>query len=172
MKNTIIISLAAIVAHLAPTTLSAESIGINFAGASYFIQPNEQPGVAPGSNWNNVMGSSRSDVMLYDSSNALTAALLSFNSTLSSGVGTFYGTNTANLSTNQLYRGGLAGNNNFREVSINLTNIPYLTYDVYVYASQDSHLTNTLSITNGTTTFYYRGSHYTTKFSDSGSLKI
>jgi hypothetical protein len=40
-------------------------------------------------------------------------------------------------------------------VSITISDIPYTQYDVYVYASQDTYLTNTLSITDGTTTFYY-----------------
>ena len=56
-----------------------------------------------------------------------------------------------------LYHGGVYGDNATREVSITISNIPYAKYDAYVYASQDTTNTKTLSISNGTMTFYYRG---------------
>jgi len=134
---------------------SAEGIGINFTGNSWFLQPGDRPGVVQDANWNNVSGTAGLNVQLFDSTAALTNTLLSFNS--ASTHGGFDIPNTPNAATNLLYSGGLVGDNSIREVSLSLTNIPYTSYDVYVYASQDSHLTNTLSVTDGTTTFYYRG---------------
>jgi hypothetical protein len=133
----------------------AAIIGVNFDAGVWTLAPTDQPGVVPGANWNNVSGASGTNVALQDSNASPTTALLSFNSTQAfSG---YSGTNTPNAATNTLYRGGLVGSNISPEVSITLTGIPYAKYDLYSYASQDTTATNTLSITDGTTTFYYAG---------------
>jgi hypothetical protein len=92
-------------------------------------------------------------VALLENSATPTTARLTFSST--GDFDGFTGTSTPNVATSVLYQGGVFGNNLLGEVHITLTNIPYSKYDVYVYASADTFVTNTLSITNGVTTFYY-----------------
>ena len=156
-----LITAFAIAMFTAATILNAdaESIGINFTGNTVFLQPTDQPGVVPGSNWNNVNGASGNSITLNNSTGSLTTGLLSFASALA--VDGVHPPATPNAATNLLYRGELVGNNSIREVSINLSNIPFTSYDIYVYASQNAGITNTLSITNGITTFYYRGAGQT-----------
>lgn len=147
----------AAIALLIATTIQnadADGIGINFTGGSAFLQPTDEPGIVAGANWNNFSGDSQTNVALHDSAGLSLPTLLSYTSTReSTGYGT---TNTTNSATNQLYRGDITGNNVFGEVTVSLTNIPYAHYDAFVYASQ-AYTANTLSITDGVTTFYYRG---------------
>ena len=154
-KSTPYILVAALTVLTAVTTKNAdaESIGINFTGNVWFLQPTDQPGVVAGANWNNVSGASGANVNLHDSTGSSTAALLTFTST--GNFGAFLVPRTPNVATNMLYSGGLVGNDTISEVTVSLTDIPYATYDVYVYASQEGPLTNILSITDGITTFYY-----------------
>lgn len=130
-----------------------QGIGINFTGNVWFLQPTDQPGVVAGANWNNVSGASGTKVHLQDALGASTNSQLSFVSTAPWAA--FLATRTPNAATNLLYSGGLVGNDTISEVKVSITGIPYDSYDVYVYASQEGPLTNTLSISDGTTTFYY-----------------
>ena len=134
---------------------NAQSIGINFSATTHTLAAADQPGIVPGANWNNIAGGSASNVALNNNSGTASGALLTIN-----GGSPFAGysvPSTANAATNTLYRGGLGGSNTGAgEVSISLTNIPFAVYDVYVFASQDTTATNTLSVTDSITTFYYR----------------
>jgi hypothetical protein len=131
----------------------AQSIGINFTGGGHLLSSTDQPGLFPGANWNNIIGGSGTNVALSDSSGTLTTALLTFNST--GDYDGFSGTNTPNPAASVLYQGGIFGSNISPEVSISITGIPYPKYNVYVYASADTFAQNTLSITDGITTYYY-----------------
>jgi hypothetical protein len=132
---------------------SSGSIGVNFTGGAHLLAAADQPGVVPGANWINVIGGSGTNPALLDNSATPTTARLTFSST--GDFDGFSGTSTPNAATSVLYQGGLFGNNVLGEVHITLTNIPYARCDVYVYASADTFVTNTLSDTNGATTFYY-----------------
>ena len=136
------------------TVVQANSIGINFSAGTLNLGPTDQPGIVAGANWNNISGGSGTSVALNDATGASTTALLSFTST--GAFGGFNGTNTANTATNLLYQAGLVGNPNTSEVSIDISNIPYARYDVYVFSAADTTDTNTISITDGLTTFYQR----------------
>lgn len=127
-------------------------IGVNFDAGVAPLAATDQPGIAPGANWNNVGGSSGSGIGLQDNAGAATTALLTFSSAGASG---FTATATANAATNTLYSAGLFGEGFGSEVEITVTDIPYAFYNVFVYASADSDQTNTLSITDGSTIFYY-----------------
>jgi len=131
----------------------ADEVNVSFTAGSVSFPITAEPGIVPGANWNNVDGSSGSNVTLSDNKGSGTPVLLSFTST--STYGGFSPTSTPNAATNQLYSKGLVGNATFSEISVTLSHIPYSSYSAYVYASQDTSLTNTLSITNGTTTYYY-----------------
>jgi hypothetical protein len=92
--------------------------------------------------------------MLQGSNGALTPALLSFSATgIYSG---FSALNTLNAATNQMYSAGLYADPELCcEISVNITNIPYAQYDVYVFASADTSDGSELSITDGVSTYYY-----------------
>ncbi|HLH18011.1 MAG TPA: hypothetical protein VKX45_12355 [Bryobacteraceae bacterium] len=132
------------------------TIGVNFTNGGILMQPTDQPGVVPGADWNNVIGGSGTGIALHDSTGAATTATISF--TAAGVYGGFSHPSTTNSATNLMYADGLYGDpSGGGEVQITLSNIPYAEYDVYVYASQDGSQTNVLSITDGTTRFYYRG---------------
>ena len=153
-RNSSLVALSALALLGSGTMMAqAQGIGVNFSGGQNLLVPTDQPGVVPGGNFNTVVGASGSNVGLADSTGAMTTALLTYNSTTV--YDGFSGTNTANAATNVLYQGGLAGNNNQLEVSISVSNIPYALYNVYVYASADTTNTSTLSLSDGTTTYYY-----------------
>lgn len=127
-------------------------IGVNFSAGSHTLAADARPGIIPSNNWNNVAGGSGSDVALLDSRGLASPARLSFNAAGS--YNGFSGLSTPNAATNTLYRGGLYGTS-LTEVSFTVTSVPYSNYDVYVYADGYPTL-NTLSISNGATTYYYR----------------
>ncbi len=143
------------VRHPAAVSKTPGMFGINFTAGGYRLAPTDLPGVVPGANWNNVIGASGSGVVLQDNTGTPTTARLTFNST--GAYDAFSAPKTPSAATNVLYQGGVYGDNATREVSITISNIPYAKYDAYVYASQDTTNTKTLSISNGTMTFYYRG---------------
>ena len=141
----------------------AAGIGVNFAGDSdngpgWFLSPTDQPGIAPGANWNNAPGGYGTGLSLQDYNAAPTTALLAWNA---KGAYDAFGIpNTGNAARDLMYSVGLFGNPFPLEVSITVTNIPYALYNVYVYASQDTDDNSELSITltgSTTTTFYYAG---------------
>lgn len=124
-------------------------IGVNFAAGRWPLRPAAGRAV-----WNNVDGATGTGLPLLDSTGAATTARLSFAATCA--YAEFGKPNTLNRSFNRLYRGGLVGDDTRREVEIQLTDIPYANYDVFVFASADTTDTSTLSLTDGSTTFYYR----------------
>jgi hypothetical protein len=132
----------------------AGSIGINFSsGLIGDLGPTDEPGVAPGGNWNNVHGKSGVDMPLNDNSGAATTARLTF--TASSATCFSLTTSTANPATNTIYLCSLNGNDVAGEVIVTITGIPYQSYDLYAYTPLTTAIA-TMSITDGKTTFYYR----------------
>jgi uncharacterized repeat protein (TIGR03803 family) len=143
--------------------LSRPGIGVNFTGGQWAVAATSEPGVQPGANWNNLGGTTSntgagvgSDLALVDHGNLSTTAKLTYRGAYDAGYGGYSGLSSSNAGTNLLYRGGIYGDNASREASATVTGIPYAYYDVYVYAS-DEGSTNTLSISNGATTYYSRG---------------
>ncbi len=133
----------------------AAIIGVNFSAGGFAMAAADQPGIVSGANWNNVTGSSGTNVALQDSLAASTTAVLTYSSAIA--YGSYATPAISNAATNKMYRSGLGGDSILGEVHITLTAIPYAAYAVYVYASEDTTDTHTLSITDGSTTFYYRG---------------
>jgi len=132
-----------------------ESIGVDFTNGAWTLASTDQPGVAAGANWTNVVGGSGSDVVLQDDAGTATSALLTYSANVYDG---FPYPQTANNATNILYKGGLAGT----AFSVTIADIPYADYSIYTFASSASSRSDTLSITDGATTFYYAsdGSEY------------
>jgi hypothetical protein len=128
----------------------AASIGVNFYGGPFTIPASGSPGIVSAINWNNIAGTSGTNITLNDDTATATTAQLTF--TAPEVYNSFTAINTPNAATNTLYRSGLILNNG---VAISLSGIPYSSYDLYVFASADTSATNQLSISNGTTTFYY-----------------
>lgn len=129
-------------------------IGVNFSAGSFAVSSNDQPGIVGGRNWNNIAGGNGSNLVLNDSAGTATTARLTF-----SAAGAYNGFSTlatSNPATNTMRRGGLYGSNESGEVAVTITNIPFSYYDVYVYASADHANTSTLSLSDGSTTYYYR----------------
>jgi hypothetical protein len=110
---------------------------------------------APGANWTYVIGGSGTNVVLQDDAGTPTSALLTYSADIYDG---FPYPQTANNATNDLYKGGLDGT----ALSVTIADIPYTEYAIYPFASSASSRSDTLSITDGTTTFYYAsdGSEY------------
>lgn len=130
-------------------------IGVNFSGPGpnpFPVGPTDEPGIVPGANWNNVLNAGGSAIPLQDSTAAATTATLTFSAF--DPYDGFSILSTANTATSTMYRAGIVGFTS-AQVSIAVYNIPYALYDVYVYASADTTDTSLLSITDGTTTFYY-----------------
>lgn len=131
----------------------AASIGVNFSGGVNTIAASASPGIVSAINWNNIAGASGTNITLNDDTATATTAQLTFSA--ASVYNSFTAINTPNAATNTLYRSGLIGTNTVTQVSISLSGIPYSSYDLYVFASADTTATDQLSISNGTTTFYY-----------------
>ncbi|HET6249187.1 MAG TPA: PEP-CTERM sorting domain-containing protein [Tepidisphaeraceae bacterium] len=149
---------AAAVAGSAATARSA-SIGIQFQGSQAALAPTDSAGVVPQTNWNAEATSSFTNVALNDNSGNATTAVFSGSAdgTYFGGNGFTPGTGDATLTAGELYQGmsstvGSAGlANNFT-----ITNIPYPTYDVYVYGDADAGgrvISDALTPSGGSTTF-------------------
>lgn len=150
------------------------SIGVNFSGISQNVAPADQPGIAPGANWNNLTPCRYNEgfggchfaitgvgtASLRDNSGALTSATIQYRSAYT--WSSWPQPNTPNTATNLMYVGGLAadptccGGPYYGEASITVTNVPYAAYDVYVYSGPPEGPGDVpVSITNGSTTYYY-----------------
>lgn len=134
---------------------AALGIGVNFSAGTWPLAATDQPGLVAGANWTNVAGGTGSNIPLQDYLAAPTTARLSFRAR--GDYDYFNLLATPNAATNTMRRGGLFGNEGPGEISITVTGIPYATYDVYVYATGDYPADPVLSLSNGTTTYYYRG---------------
>jgi len=143
---------------------AARSIGVNFSSsAGEDVAPAHEPGVVAGANWNNVRvpgngGGSVSGITalnINDSTGSATTADVSLGSghTYGFGAGT-----TGDPGFNTLVNRGIFGLGNGSandEVSIIFNEIPYDSYDVYVFTQSRTTGGNDLSVTIGGTTFYY-----------------
>ena len=131
----------------------AASIGINFGDGGFVMAAADEPGVVTGANWNNAVGGSGFMLLNDNAGNATTADV----SWSAAGAFDVFGTPaTGNSATNAMYSGGLFGDSNTSEVFVTISNISYLNYAVYVYASSDEANDGPMSISNGTTTYYYQ----------------
>lgn len=147
---------AVVVLAVGTTAQAANIISVNFTNGANTLAPATAAGVIPAVNFNNVSGGSGAGVGLTDDTGAATTALLTFTS--GGSFDAFSTPNSGLAGTDTLYTGGLFGDGTGgpgSEVSLTVTNIPYASYTLYVYASSDSTATNELSISDGTTTFYY-----------------
>ena len=139
---------------------AANVISVNFTAGSYPLAAGDSAGVVAAINWNNVIGnpsapSSGSNIVLNDSTGLATTALLTYSAATSYD-------SPANVTggspaTNTLFSGSLNGSDvGLGEVTITVTNIPYASYAVYAYGfGADASGQNVLSLTDGTTTYYY-----------------
>jgi hypothetical protein len=146
--------LAAVVFVLAfPLLVSAGSIGVNFTGGNSgaTVGSTDQPGIAPGANWNN-FASAGTGYALNDDSGSLTTATLSFSGP---GYAGFPYPVTPNTATNAMYSGGLYDGGGQWGVSV--SNIPYAAYNVYVYTSTADASSSVSWVSDGATTYYYQG---------------
>jgi len=123
----------------------AASIGINFIGghgggpAGTSLGAAEVAGVVPQANYNNFAGANGANLALIDSNAAATSAQLTYN-----GGGTFTSsTNVPSGSDESLAQGFVFGT-----VTGTLSNIPYATYDLYLYLENDAGGRNTDTFAN------------------------
>jgi hypothetical protein len=131
----------------------ADSIGINFTGnyAANVIDATTSAGVVVQTNWNNLGGSSGTSGALNNNLGAATTTTLSYSA---SNVNQFQ-PNTA-AGDEQLNNGyiKLDGTN---PITLNLNNISYNTYDIYVYNLAGTNLAGTgtqLKTTLGSISYY------------------
>lgn len=134
-------SLATLIGSIIATNLNAQSIGLNFVrgstGASS-LSAGDIAGVVPAGNWNNAPqanANNHSDFALTDDSGAATSATAAWSSGGASWSVTTSGPGGAAdklMMTGYLDQGG-NGAGQIHTITIN--NIPYATYDVYLYHS-------------------------------------
>lgn len=139
----------AVEAAVTGEVVSPDVIGVNFTAGVHAIARR-----ARGAVWNNVEGHTGTDLPLADAEGNPTTARLTFES--ASAYAEFGAPRTPNRDIDELYRGGLVGNDTLSEVRVSVTDIPFARHDVFVFASADTADRSTLSITDGRTTFYYR----------------
>lgn len=137
-------------AALAGEAVSHGIIAVNFTAGVYRI---DAP-AAGGTVWNNVDGHTGKGLPLRDATGHPTGARLTFKSACS--YAAFGRPETLNRGIDQLYSGGLVGNDTMSEVRVAVSGIRYARYEVFVFASADTRDRSTLSITDGRTTYYYR----------------
>lgn len=125
---------------------AATIISVNFEG-SPSSQVTGPAGVQPADHFTNITGASGSSLNLVDNSNAATTADLSF----TGGFG-YRENGTPGSQNGNLLKGFLASTGT---ITLSLSQIPFSSYDVYVYLAVDSG-GRTANISNGTTTYTYQ----------------
>lgn len=103
----------------------AQSINVNFVGAGANVSGTA--GVSPAANWNNLNGANGSQSNLIDDSGAATVADIMWTAT-----GSWTSGNPETTEDSNLMEGYLAVNSS-TYYPITFTNVPYSSYDVYVY---------------------------------------
>jgi hypothetical protein len=153
-------ALVLVLVTLGSTTARADVISVNFSsGSTYDLASGTAAGVVSATNWNNFTSPATNLNNLKDKFGATTSAGASISYT--GGAGNYVTYATASISgaspgTTTLYRSGIRPTATGSVLSVSVSNIPYAVYDVYVYASQNTGSTNTLSVSDGTTTYYYK----------------
>ena len=115
-----------------------QTIGVNFTGGgngsspAVSLLPSDSAGVLPATNYNNVAGSSGTNVALVNGAGNATTATMTFSAggTYSSVAGAAI---TPQGGDEKLNTGFVYGNG-----TVTLSNIPYASYDVYVYELNDA----------------------------------
>lgn len=141
------------------TVACADVISVNFSsGTTYDLASGTAAGVVSATNWNNFTSPATSLSNLKDKFGATTTAATSIS--YGSGTGGYVTYATAAIAgsagNTTLYRSGIRPTSTGTVLTVSVSDIPYTVYDVYVYASQNSTATNTLSVSDGTTTYYYK----------------
>lgn len=131
------------------------SIGVNFFQKTT-VDSTSHPGVAPGDNWNNVSTAVGTTRNLHDDSRDTTTADV----TVVSGRSWdgFANGTTGNAGFNLMVSDGVHGNgagDDNDQVSISFAQVPYATYDVYVFTQSRTTNGSELFITIGDTTYFY-----------------
>jgi len=131
------------------------SIGVNFFQKTT-VNSTSNPGLVPGENWNNVSTAVGTTRNLHDDSRDTTPAdvtVVSGRSWNGFGAGT-----TGNAGFNRMVSDGVFGSgagDSDDQVGISFAQIPYATYDVYVFTQSRTTNGSALSITLGDTTYHY-----------------
>jgi hypothetical protein len=142
---------------LAPKVVGA-TIGVNFVDPtnSTTVLATENPGVVPGEMWNNVSTAHATTSNLSDDSGVRTTADITVVSGGSFGlspVGTTGNTGFNKMVEDAVTGLGDAGAN--AEASVTVSDVPYSAYDVYVFTQDRGVSSNVLSVTDGSTTYFY-----------------
>jgi beta-glucanase (GH16 family) len=115
---------------------SGTSIGVQFKGSGTALLATDSAGVASvaQSNWNVIVGSTFSGTVLADSTGTATTA------TVTGGASGIYtgGGSTASPAGNAKLASGEIYNSYPATPAVGIANIPYTSYDVYVYAGVDA----------------------------------
>jgi hypothetical protein len=145
------------------TAARADVIGVNFSSGvvnsvNYNLGASTVAGVAgtAEANWNNLVDPNTSLSNLKNKFGATTTAGVSFSYSGTGGYTQFQSASLNSSPGNNTMYGSCIRATNGGTLTVSLTNIPYAVYDVYVYASQNDTATNTLYVTDGTTTYYYK----------------
>jgi hypothetical protein len=129
---------------------SAASIGVSFGGdnnggtangATAFLDPADTAGVVSQANWTNAPGISGSAVDVLNGSGAASSLDVSW------GSGESWNWNSAtNTSEGELVNGWLSTNTIGEATTLDVTEIPYATYDLYLYSGHDRDSTGSGSV--------------------------
>lgn len=113
----------------------ADSIGINFGSgrSNAALSATDVAGVIPQTNWNNAPGASGSLAVLNNDGGTASGATLSWATDEQWSEG-----GTPADANGTLLNGWISANNNSApDATVNVTNIPYAVYDLYVYMNHD-----------------------------------
>jgi hypothetical protein len=140
-------------------TAKADVISVNISSSSstQTLASGTSAGIVSATNWNNMTSVSSLSNLTNNFGNATSASVsISAPSSTLSFFNEPGNTLNADAGTNTLYRGAVttAGASG---MTVTISGLTYGLYDVYVYASQNSTNTNTLNVSSGGTTYYYRG---------------
>ncbi|MEI6232080.1 MAG: MBG domain-containing protein [Planctomycetota bacterium] len=121
---------------ISPPPAATSQIGINFSSGRTNETENVtgSAGVVPMSNWNNIAGLSGQNLALIDSTGAASAMTLSYSGSANSY--SVYGSAKADQNA-QLLNSYQDTSSNNPTVTVQLANIPYAKYRVYVYVNSD-----------------------------------
>jgi hypothetical protein len=135
---------------LVPATSPTPAIGVQFEGNgnSQTLYPGEAAGYVPHQFWNvDDQGSSGIFTNLVDSTGAATIATV----TVTYDAGQYYSDDITSNSDGVLMSGGFWSGDGY---TVNVTGIPYSTYDVYVYMLNDNNPNRRYALTLGSTTYW------------------
>lgn len=119
---------------LLPLSIQASSLGVNFGSgrANASLDPSDSAGAIPQSNWNNASGNTGTLSNLKDDSGTVKTTDITWSTDEQWSAG-----GTPVDANGTLMNGWISANDNGSPGSIQISSIPFTTYDLYIYLNHD-----------------------------------